>query len=161
VEILEGDVWKEWPGILKDYTSDFIELLAVRHTIQIVAQIRPVEKQMGFDRFEIELADKELRLRNNTAAPLTVTEIDCGGVKQEDDRTLEQGEEAVFSIDDPITEPIVLRGQTTRDVDLIVPRAHSRVRHRGEEIRFDWRNFFGVPRWTSRRPGGPSDKSGR
>jgi hypothetical protein len=153
VEILEGDVWKEWPGILKDYTSDFIELLAVRHTIQIAAQVKPVEKQMGFDRFEMRLTDETLTLRNNSAVPLTVTAIEFGGVKQEAGRTLARGEEAVFPIDDPDAEPIILRGETTRDVDLVVPRAHARVRHRGEEVRFDWRHFFGIQRWTPRQDG--------
>ncbi|MBN1127167.1 MAG: hypothetical protein JXA82_19345 [Sedimentisphaerales bacterium] len=43
IEILEKDTWIEYVGVLKDYTSDFIEILDVNYSVKQSQHPMPVD----------------------------------------------------------------------------------------------------------------------
>jgi len=52
--------------------------------------------------------------------------------------------EIMVIIEDTVPEDVKLHVSVSGDVDIVLPRSHSRVRHGGLKEEFNWKSFFGL-----------------
>jgi len=132
VEITRGDETTEHVGVLKEYSSDFLEIMDIVFTDRDVVRVeqgKTVERQRGVI---CSLDAGTLKVRNEGTAPFTVDKIVASdeipaGVE------LGPGEEhqwALSSADQPVEVDYV----SERHADIVVPRAHAIVRHQSERV---------------------------
>lgn len=130
VEIMEDDEVHEHVGIFKNYSPDFIEVLDVQFPQRQAVKIGP-DGCNGQGCMQIEVDNGTLHVQNPHQQPILLHSLlldgeerllnvvaDAGGtVELHPNREFEKGE---------------LRVRVIRELDMIVPRTRSLVRHRAE-----------------------------
>lgn len=141
VEVEEDGVVYEMVGILKDYTSDFLEVLDVQrpesHQIRLTAE--EMEKIEG----DIELAiqDGDLHIRNTSSQPLLLHGLETPNRVQEVNAVMDYDDEIIIKLEPgEVLADIQLEFKVIREMDMICPRGHSLVRHGAE--RYDATSLF-------------------
>ncbi|TET33050.1 MAG: hypothetical protein E3J72_17875 [Planctomycetota bacterium] len=140
VEITRDGKTQEYPGILKEYTSKFLELLAVR--LPGPAMIPLDGKTSPVPDIEVKREGLKVVLKNLSAEAVTIVRVVGKDYEQQIDSLLSPDAEVDFTLDqEQISEPKLIL-QMPRDFDMIVPRAHGLVRHAGKRDKVDWKTYF-------------------
>jgi len=142
-EMHTADGQREYPGILKDYTTDFLEVLnvRVRRRVTVPADGVDVEPAAGVS---AQQDGGALVLTNGGAAPARVVQVTGEGWSREVDAVIAPGASwsaAPEGEGGPAGSAVV---EITRAADLVVPRSVGVVRHAGPLVRVSWRAFVGL-----------------
>jgi len=159
VETTQGNEMYEHVGILKDYSATFLEILDVyfsqtaRLDVQDVTdpEITPPLAHYGYnadptvlESIQAVLDHRVLIIRNQTPRPILITAICSPASRIEIHAIVEVGRTLRYALEDiSPKERIVVELQLVRRVDMVLPRAHSLLRHRAE--RYTPAHAFGVP----------------
>jgi len=122
----------ELVGVLKEYSSSFIEVLDVEYPSEIVAQVTRGMTAMVAKDIVCTLDRGMFEVRNDGVDPITIEPI-VVGAETRAGATVDPG--AVWRTDVPADCPQVeVHGRWVRKADLIVPRSRAVVRHQSERI---------------------------
>ncbi len=125
LEIKEGDIYKEYPGIFKEYTKDFLEVLDVEYSYIMDAKIFP-GKKVDFKNIDFFLEEERLLIKNNGKSSIEVIEIN----KTPQNFAILSGEEKKIEVKYKnfirVTLKITVKG------DIIVPRTVGIIRHEAD-----------------------------
>ncbi len=125
LEIKDGDEYKEYPGIFKEYTKDFLEVLDVNYSYIIKVKILP-ENETIFKDIKILAKDESIYIENQGNSPIEIMEIN----REAQSFYIKPGERKEIQIKYKnfikITMKITITG------DIIVPRNIGIIRHEAE-----------------------------
>ena len=134
IEILEEDEVHEHVGILKNYSSDFIEVLDVRYPQRQMVAVTAGGKFEG-QGLVIGREPGCVRLTNQNEWPVLVHSLTCGEKEQLINAIVDGGEIIVLNIDTSIEEEARLNLRVAHELDILVPRSRCVVRHRAEHYK--------------------------
>ncbi|TET36074.1 MAG: hypothetical protein E3J72_09540 [Planctomycetota bacterium] len=126
----------EYPGILKEYSPDFLEVLDIQ--LRTRTSIRPGGEKKGWQskpgiNVSLEGDDQKMVLTNKGKIPVRATRLEAEGFLRELDLTVSAGSSKELDLDAGAPEDFTVTLETVRQVDMIVPRLHWLVRHGAEE----------------------------
>lgn len=154
VEVIEDDEIHEHAGIFKEYSATFLHLLDVEypHTWTLEAAdgetVESAKVTVGCDA-------AALRVTNGGDRPVLIVSLAVAEAERAVDALVEPG--GTISLP-AVAGRIRLQLQTVRDLDMIVPRSRSTVRHRAERLgtvaepESTWDVVFDLGTLLGRRP---------
>ncbi len=125
LEIKEGERYKEHPGIFKEYTKDFLEVLDVEYKYTMNVKIFQ-GKEVEFKNILFYLDEKGLTIKNKANSKIDILHIN----QKEQNITIESGKEKRIELDHG--EFIRIGLQITVYGDIIIPRTVGIIRHEAE-----------------------------
>ncbi len=125
LEIKDKDGYKEHPGIFKEYTKDFLEVLNVNYSYTIKVKIFP-EKEVEFKDIKILAKNEKIYIKNQGTSPIEVIEIN----RAIQNFSINPGEEREIEVKYKNFIRIVMK--ITIIGDIIVPRSIGIIRHEAE-----------------------------
>jgi len=148
-ETKEGDGWREIPGILKEYSTDWIELLEASWPRDLTIAL-----DEGEDRAEAPEANCVVRreggaiiLENYPPEPLELIEYTVQGeTRTLSRRQLPPGESARIDLGGEGNPKVLVRLQSLEPADVVLPRAMTVVRHAGRREHISWLQSIGLRR---------------
>ncbi|MEZ4771065.1 MAG: hypothetical protein R2844_21925 [Caldilineales bacterium] len=149
-EVVEDEAVHEHVGVLKEYSSDFIELLDVYYPLPQKVDIKESVASQLIDTIELQVDGRTVKLFNHGEQPVHLERVVTGEVEKELNAILDSGEEITLFVESGEEGAEVYMRVATR-LDLIVPRTHAIVRHRAE--RYMPETIFDVGRSLVRREG--------
>lgn len=132
LEITGGGTTREFPGILKEYTAHFLEVTGTERGPELRVTLRPSEGRMVSRSISLTTEGKRVSIENRGVVPIYAKRVEGKDYSQRLGVAVEQGSVTDFEIDDPNAEDLRLVLETTGEVDVVVPRTHSLIRHGGE-----------------------------
>lgn len=133
VEIGEDNESHEHVGILKNYSSEFLELLDVQYPFKQSVPIEPLAT-VHTDRITAVAHEGQITVNNHCNYPVLIQSLQSGGeVSSAYNVIVDSGE----VVDLPVEEEIKgaeLRLQVVRELDMIVPRSRCIIRHRAAPL---------------------------
>jgi hypothetical protein len=131
IELLEGNEVHEHVGILKNYSSDFVEVLDVRYPQPHIVDLA------GGARFEgqglvVEKRPGQLSLTNKNDWPVLVHALTLADREELINAVVDGGERIDLSVDEGAAASARLSVRVAEDLDMILPRSRCVVRHRAE-----------------------------
>ena len=147
-EVVEDDSVHEHVGVLKEYSADFIELLDVYYPLPQKVDIKESIASQLIDTIELQVDGHSVKILNHGEQPVHVERVVAADVERELNAILDCGEELTLFIESDEEGAEVYMRVATR-LDLIVPRAHTLIRHRAE--RYMPETIFDVGRSLVRR----------
>ena len=132
LEVMEGDEVHEHVGILKNYSPDFIEVLDVQFPQKQALPLGPHGCE-GDGCLQVTLEPGKLVAANPRAEPILIQSLHLG----EEEKLLNvvvDGGECVELFMDGALEQAVLHVRVVRELDMVVPRTRSVIRHRAERF---------------------------
>lgn len=132
VEVMEGDEVHEHVGIFKNYSPDFIELLDIQFPHK---QALPIgaEGCAEDDCLQLTLSPGKLTAANPGEQPVLIQSVHLAGEERLLNVVVDVGESVDLFVEGPLEEA-VLHVRVVRELDMIVPRTRSLVRHRAERF---------------------------
>jgi small nuclear ribonucleoprotein (snRNP)-like protein len=146
-DIKEGDKIKEYEGILKEYTSKYIELLNVRYKFDFEIRENKIPEIEEFSKVKFSRKDKNtLVIENPTPTPLFFHKVLSGDYEKEINKTINQNDVFEINLEEEKKDKTDIRllFQTERLVDIIAPRTHITVRHSGKEEKLSISEMLGL-----------------
>lgn len=132
-ELVEGDVIHEHVGIFKDYSPDFLMFLDVLYPERKKLAIR-LDEPLETDRFAIRYENGLLKMTNSGQWPILVQRLTTDQREWLVNAVVDNGETIQLPLAGEDIEEAVLRMQLVREMDMVVPRIRSVVRHRAESF---------------------------
>ncbi|MFM7205674.1 MAG: hypothetical protein ACKO4T_03245 [Planctomycetaceae bacterium] len=129
VEVLEGDEVHEHAGIFKEYSAAFLHLLDVAYPDTWWLDVAPAAT-VSSGRVVAVMDESTLTINNGGDQPVLIVGVDAEGGQRGIDALIEPGGTVRLPVATPGRTRLHL--QTACDVDMIVPRSRSTVRHRAE-----------------------------
>ncbi len=129
-ETIEDGVVHEHVGIFKNYTRDFYEIVDVQFPCR---EKITIEKQRSrrLAGLEIKVEKDKITVKNNCTSPVLLHSLKTETSEQLLDVVVDvDGDVAVFS-EHPFTKA-TLNARIIRELDIILPRTRSVIRHRAE-----------------------------
>jgi hypothetical protein len=130
VEVIEGDEIHEHVGVFKEYSAGFIHLLDVQYPHAWTLEV-PAEGSLESDHVMAGREGDSLRVTNRGDRPVLIVSLECADTERSIDALVDAGGTVTLPSGDGQGK-VRLRLQAVRDIDLIVPRSRSAVRHRAE-----------------------------
>ncbi len=119
-EILEGEKWVEYVGILKNYSKDFLEIFSTRYPVEMRFKIKETGQTVEHFKMRFSRTAGTLKIRNDRSSP----------VKVGDELVVEPGDEVMVTV--PMEGEIEVRIVLFEEVDVVFPRSVAIVRHSAE-----------------------------
>lgn len=132
VEVMEGDEVHEHVGIFKNYSPDFIELLDIQFPHK---QALPIgaEGCAEDDCLQLTIEAGKLTASNPGEQPVLIQSLHLAGEEKLLNVVVDGGESVELFVEG-LLEEAVLHVRVVRELDMIVPRTRSLVRHRAERF---------------------------
>ncbi len=150
MELVEHDEIHEHVGVMKEYSSEFLEMLDVYYPWPQKVTLKEQARTSVAERVDIEYREKEVFVENTGDQPLYLERLAVGEESTELDAILGSGEQIVFPADGKAGE-VELHLRVASRLDVIVPRRHALIRHRAERYIPD--TIFDIGRALVRRQG--------
>ena len=140
IQITRDGKAEEVPGVLKEYTSKFIEVVGVRLAGSAAMSLDSPESTIPD--VEIKREGRRVTVRNVGSEAVDVRRVIGKDYTQEIGAVATPGAEVDFTLNqDGIRKArVILR--VARDLDMLVPRTRAVVRHAGIRERVDWKTFL-------------------
>lgn len=129
IEVVEGDEIHEHVGIFKEYSATFLHLLDVEYPCGWSLEIGP-EETLESENVLVGREAEAVKVVNRGDRPVLLVAVEAGAAERAIDALVEPGGTVTLPAGDP--GRVRLRLETVRDLDMIVPRSRSAVRHRAE-----------------------------
>jgi hypothetical protein len=128
----DGSV-REYVGILKEYSSDFIEVLDVDYLSHVGVKVDRGAARMLCRGLACNLDGNSLEIRNGSPEPVTIQALKAGEeIKLHE--TILPGD--AWRTDFPSgCDEVEVRARTFRKADLLIPRMRAVVRHQSERVK--------------------------
>lgn len=143
LEVTRDGKTYEYAGLLKEYSSHFLEVLDVKHVETFTVQPRRESSHTMGDplirNVSMTLAEGVIMVGNATQRPLKILKITGGGVEQAPGLTVEPSATVEIPFT-PVTDDLTLTFEQELELDLVVPRTHALIQHSAEEL------YYGQPR---------------
>jgi small nuclear ribonucleoprotein (snRNP)-like protein len=146
-DIKEGDVIKEYEGILKEYTSKYIELLNVEYKFTFEIKENKIPEIEEFSKVKFSRKNKDsLTINNPTPTTLLLRKIKSGDYEREINKSIKENDVFELNLEEEkkVHKDIRLIFQTKRLVDIIAPRTHINIRHSGKEEKLSISELLGL-----------------
>ena len=122
-EVFESETWKEYTGVLKNYSKDFLEILETKISIKLALKLRENQRKASY--FNVEILKDEnqitvLNKRNNSIKLI----LENGDVMVDPDQQIE--------LDQDSSDSVKLMIELSEKVDVVLPRSSAVVRHLAE-----------------------------
>jgi hypothetical protein len=150
MELVEQDEVHEHVGVMKEYSSDFLEMLDVYYPWPQKVTFKEQAKANVAEWVIVEYRGQEVFIENTGEQPLYLERLTVGEEGNELDAILASGEQMVLPVDGRSDE-IELHLRVASRLDVIVPRSHALIRHRAERYMPD--TIFDIGRALVRREG--------
>jgi len=144
LEIPDGDGIDEFPGILKEYSSNFLEMLSLSNTGIFRVPLPGEGHSLNWRQLGITRKMGFLSLRNNGKLSLEIVSLEGDSKRKEPCFALSPGESREMELDGEVEQEGGIGIRIVGEVDLMIPRTHGRIRHAGEKETFNWMAFFGL-----------------
>jgi len=144
VELTSDGKVEEYVGVLKDYSPDHIEILDVYFPQSLTLRLgrerasqagetlsEPIAAEAQLGEIQAEIDGVMLVVRNRTSYPLLLATISVDEKEIPIDKTIEAKGLWRYELDDQ-PRSLDVNVRTVHKLDMILPRAHSLIRHRGE-----------------------------
>ncbi|MFC1483185.1 hypothetical protein ACFL56_02880 [Candidatus Margulisiibacteriota bacterium] len=124
----------ELPGILKHYTDKYVEILDVHYPTKLRLPIEVErEQKVEKEKIEVELKGMVCKVKNKYPIPIYIKSAKGENYFQDLDSTIGSDATTQFNIDiTPIPAKVDIEFEIVKSIDLVIPRAHSEIRHAGE-----------------------------
>lgn len=132
VEVMEGDEVHEHVGILKNYSPDFIEVLDVQFPQKQALPLGP-DGCEGDGCLQVSVEPGKLVAANPSGEPVLIQSLHLGAEEKLLNVVVDSGESVDLFLEGPL-EQAVLHVRVVRELDMIVPRTRSVIRHRAERF---------------------------
>ena len=132
MEVMEGDEVHEHVGILKNYSPDFIEVLDVQFPQRQALPLGP-DGCEGDGCLQVSVEPGKLVAVNPSGEPVLIQSLHLGAEEKLLNVVVDSGESVDLFLDGPL-EQAVLHVRVVRELDMIVPRTRSVIRHRAERF---------------------------
>jgi len=129
VEELWGDQLLRHKGVLKEYTSSFIEVLDVELKGEFKFPLKAEERASMSCDYELEVEGGMLRVSNRRREPAVVKEVMGKDFKKDINLRIEGGESVSVDIGGELPEDAVVVLAGKRRGDILFPRARASVRY--------------------------------
>lgn len=129
MEVIEDDEIHEHAGIFKEYSASFLHLLDVEYPQTWTLEAAPGET-VAWSKVNVDVQAEAIRVTNGGDRPVLIVAVEIAEAERAVDALVEPGGTVALPVGD--TGRIRLRLQMIRDVDMIVPRSRSTIRHRAE-----------------------------
>ena len=140
VEINRDGKTLEFPGILKEYTTKFIEVLAVR--LHGAAAVPLNGEKSPIPNVEVKREGSRITVTNVGKDVVHVVKLVGKKYEQAIGAVAAPGAEVDFTLNqDEISQPRLILS-IARDFDMVIPRAHGVVRHGGKKEKVDWKRLL-------------------
>ena len=130
VEVIEGDEMHEHVGIFKEYSAAFLHLLDVEYPHAWTLEV-PTDETVESGRVSVGRDGDSLRVGNRGDRPVLIVAMEHAETEHPIDALVGAGETVTLPLE-ASPGKVRLQLQTVRDIDMIVPRSRSAVRHRAE-----------------------------
>lgn len=131
MELVEQDEVHEHVGVMKEYSSDFLEMLDVYYPWPQKVTFKEQARASVAERVIVEYRGQEVFIENTGEQPLYLERLTVGEEGNELDAILASGEQMVLPVDGKSDE-VELHLRVASRLDVIVPRSHALIRHRAE-----------------------------
>lgn len=132
VEMMEDDEVHEHVGIFKNYSPDFIEVLDVQFPQKQVMPLGP-DGCGGEGCLRVSVEGDKLVASNPGEQPVLIQSLKAGETENLLNVVVDSGESVEIFLQDPPAEA-TLHVRVVRELDMIVPRTRSLIRHRAERF---------------------------
>lgn len=132
VEVMEGDQVHEHVGILKNYSPDFIEVLDVQFPQRQALPLGP-DGCEGDGCLQVTVEPGKLVAANPRGEPVLIQSLHLGTEEKLLNVVVDSGESVDLFLEGAL-EQAVLHVRVVRELDMIVPRTRSVIRHRAERF---------------------------
>lgn len=132
VEMMEDDEVHEHVGIFKNYSPDFIEVLDVQFPQKQVMPLGPHGCE-GEGCLRVAVEGEKLTAANPGEQPVLIQTLKMGQEEKLLNVVVDSGESVDIFLENP-PEEAVLHVRVVRELDMIVPRTRSLIRHRAERF---------------------------
>lgn len=129
MEVIETDEIHEHAGIFKEYSASFLHLLDVEYPQAWTLEADPGET-VAWAKVTVGVEAATVRVSNAGDRPVLIVSLAVAEVERAVDALVEPGGAIALPLAD--VGRIGLRLEMIRDVDIIVPRSRSTIRHRTE-----------------------------
>ena len=132
IEITKENLTTEYTGILKEYSGQFLEVLAVKYPTQKTYRLSMEGKVEVQSRVKTLVKNGKCFIENSGTIPVYVTEIRGKNFKQNLNVIAKENGNIDFPLPEPIPEDLELTIENIQEVDMILPRTHTIIRHSAE-----------------------------
>ena len=140
VEITKNKKTLEYPGILKEYTTKFLEILAVR--LHGAAAVPLNGEKSPVPDVDVKREGIKITVTNVGKEVVHIVKLVGKEFEQPIGAVASPGAEVDFNLDkEDVAHPRLILG-IARDFDMVIPRAHGLVRHGGKKEKVDWKTFL-------------------
>jgi tetratricopeptide (TPR) repeat protein len=134
IELAEGNEVHEHVGIFKNYSADFIEVLEVQYPQHQTLRLTP-EGTFESERIMVFGRDGALEVSNHDSWPILVVSLKDGDLEEPINAVVDAGETIVLHPASGSLRSPHLLVRAVQELDMIVPRNRSAVRHRAESAK--------------------------
>jgi len=132
VEVMEDDEVHEHVGIFKNYSPDFIEVLDVQFPQRQAMPLGPDGCEED-SCLRLTVDGNKLTATNPSSQPVLIQSLHLGEEEKMLNVVVDGGESVELFVQGALTQA-VLNVRVVRELDMIVPRTRSLVRHRAERF---------------------------
>ncbi|MCX6031114.1 MAG: hypothetical protein NT169_17675 [Chloroflexi bacterium] len=132
IELQEGNEIHEHVGIFKNYSADFFEVLDVQYPQRRTLAVALDGATAEADIVSAYCENDTLKVQNHSEYPILVQSVECGGHDQLINAVVDGGEVVELHPSELSAGQAQLHLQAVRELDMIVPRSRTIVRHRAE-----------------------------
>ncbi len=144
VEVTYAGRKEEYLGILKEYTSAFMELLNVNYVYHVKIPLKgDGGGQVEISGVHVVRDGDQYCIQNQSASPILVHEVVKDGETIPINEEIPSGETHPIFHNDPDAVNVAALTHTTRVVDLILPRSKALIRHAGPREQVGWKELLG------------------
>lgn len=133
VEVMEDDEVHEHVGIFKNYSPDFIEVLDVQFPQKHTMPLGPDGCEEESSCLRLTVDSNKLTAANPSNQPVLIQSLHLGEEEKMINVVVDGGESVELFVEGVLTQA-VLNVRVVRELDMVVPRTRSLIRHRAESF---------------------------
>lgn len=133
LEITKGDVTTEFPGVLREYSAEFLEVLNINRKIEKSFVVKPnSQKKLSFN-LAVTYKDCKVAIENKGESPVFIKEVVGNDKAFEMNVVANPNTVADMPICEELGEQeIEIVVEMAKEMDIVVPRTHALIRHSSE-----------------------------
>lgn len=142
LEITREGVTTEHVGILRDYSSEFLEVLDITDHATLEVPVYDESAAALAGRVELRVQGRQIVVHNQSGDTVYVRAVKWDGAEHEVDVVIKSGLEADFGVPEPPPKDAKLVVEIARKYDIVVPRTHAIIRHSAEAGDSNWKTYL-------------------
>lgn len=143
-EIMRGGAVEEAPGILKEYSPKFLELLNVKVEFTLSMDLEGKDR-LNHPLVIMEVSDSLINITNNGDQPVFAVSLKTSVGERKLDVNIDGGKSAQFNVSpEELTGEPRLFFRLPRQVDMVFPRDSAVIRHGGKRVMHTFETLLGL-----------------